>query len=135
VIERVYLVWLQGESDALNQLSDEKYIARLVYFKNVMKSNFEIDKFCLIRVGYSAKTATWAKQPPEEKMRWDETIMSAQDKIVGLDSDFVMLTEICKEISSDISNFNASDIGHYNNASLDRIGTEAGRALATVRLN
>ena len=100
-----------------------------------MKNKFGIDKFCLIRVGYFAKTAPWAKQPPEEKMKWDEVIMDAQDKAVSLDSDFVMLTRICKEISSDIANFNASDIGHYNNASLDRIGTEAGRALATIRLN
>ena len=59
-------------------------------------------------------------------------IMSAQDKAPAVDSDFVILTDICKELSSDISNFNPKDIGHYNNASLEKIGDEAGRALADL---
>ena len=131
-VEHIYLVWLQGESDALNQLSEDKYIARLVYFKNVLKNKIGIEKFCLIRVGYFARTAPWVKEDPLIKMRWDEVIMDAQDRAVALDPDFVMLTRICKEISIDEENFNKKDIGHYNNASLERIGNEAGIALAEL---
>lgn len=133
-VEHVYFVWLQGESDALCRVSEEKYIERLVYHKNVWKKNTGLRKFCLIRVGYFAKTAPWAKADPEEKMKWDEVIMGAQDKAPSVDGDFVMLTGICKELSSDISNFNMQDIGHYNNAALDKIGRAAGRALAEIAM-
>ncbi len=130
-IEHIYYVWLQGESDALNQNSKELYLERLIYHKNVLKEEVGIEKFCIIKVGYFAVNAGWVDG--EEKEKWDEAIMSAQETAVEIDEDFVMLTRICPKLSLNPEYINPNASGHYTNAGLDLIGKEAGKALALLR--
>ena len=58
--------------------------------------------------------------------------MRAQEKDVEIDSDFVMLTRVCTELSMNSEYINPSASGHYNNKALDIIGIEAGTALGQV---
>lgn len=122
-VERVYFVWLQGESDGLIQTKKEEYLERLIAFKNQVKKDVGIDKFCVIRVGYFAL-----------KEEDNEAIFAAQEEAVQTDSDFVMLTRICGELSRDGFNKEYMSVyGHYNNKAQDMIGEEAGTALGKFR--
>ena len=60
----------------------------------------------------------------------DEAIMEGQERLVREDPDFVMLTRICPEISLQGRWINPFEEGHYNNAAMTVIGTEAAKALA-----
>jgi hypothetical protein len=132
-VEHIYYVWLQGESDANNQNSEELYLERLIYHKNTLKEEVGIEKFAIIKVGYFAVNAGWVEGEKEEKKKWDEAIMSAQEKAVEMDGDFVMLTRICTELSMNQAYINPNVSGHYTNQGLEIIGREAGKALATVK--
>ena len=124
---------LQGESDALNQHSEDLYLERLIYHKNTLKAEIGFEKFAIIKVGYFAVNACWVEGEREEKKKWDEAIMSAQEKAVAIDNDFVMLTRICTELSMNPQYINPNVSGHYTNQGLDLIGREAGKALAAVK--
>ena len=132
-VEHIYYVWLQGESDALNQNSEELYLERLIYHKNTLKEEVGIEKFAIIKVGYFAVNAGWVEGEKEEKKKWDEAIMSAQERAVEIDDDFIMLTRICTELSMNQAYINPNVSGHYTNQGLEIIGREAGKALATVK--
>ena len=131
-IDHIYFVWLQGESDALIQNSEELYLERLIYHKNVLKEEIGIEKFAIIKVGYFAVNAGWVEGDPTEKKLWDEAIMNAQERAVEQDKDFVMLTRICPNLSLKKEYINPNVSGHYTNEGLDIIGAEAGKALALL---
>ena len=57
---------------------------------------------------------------------------SAQERVVSEDSDFVMLTRVCTELSMNKDYINPEASGHYNNKGMEIIGTEAGKALAAI---
>ncbi|MBQ8409805.1 MAG: hypothetical protein IJY39_13175 [Clostridia bacterium] len=118
-VNRILYVWLQGESDAIARVDEELYLQRLITYKNALKRDLCIDRFGIIRVGYfSADHAC------------DEAIMRAQDKAPTVDRDFVMLTDICAEMSLDKTYINPEAHGHYNNLAMEIIGETAGRELA-----
>ena len=131
-VGHIYYVWLQGESDALIQTSEKEYFQKLIAYKNELKAEVGIEKFGIIKVGYFARMASWVAGSLEEKTAWDEAIMSAQERAVKEDGDFVMLTRVCTELSQNPEHINPKAVGHYNNASMTRIGTEAGNALAEI---
>ena len=131
-IEHIYYVWLQGESDALIQTSEKEYLQKLIAYKNELKAEIGIEKFGIIKVGYFARAASWVEGSVEEKTAWDEAIMSAQEHAVKSDKDFIMLTRLCTEFSKKIECINPKAVGHYNNAAMTLIGTEAGKALAKI---
>ena len=56
--------------------------------------------------------------------------MRAQERAVEEDSDFVMLTRICTELSQNPEYINPQASGHYNNVGMEIIGKEAGKELA-----
>ena len=58
--------------------------------------------------------------------------MSAQERAVVEDSDFTMLTRVCTELSMNPEYINPEATGHYNNAAMEIIGTEAGKAIAKI---
>ncbi len=131
-VERIYYVWLQGESDALIQTTEEEYISRLIAYKNDLKKYVGIQKFGIIKVGYFAAEANWLKEEEAVRAKWDECIQRAQERAVETDDDFVMLTRICTEISRNPKYINPEASGHYNNDGMEKIGKEAGETLALL---
>jgi len=135
-VENIYYVWLQGESDAVAMTTTEEYERKLIAYKNALKSRFPIQKFAIIKVGYFFSESTYhryvAVGSTEERKRYDEQMMTAQENVVKKDSDFVMLTRICPQISLDSHYMNPYVSGHYNNTGMELIGTEAGTALARI---
>lgn len=132
-IGKIFFVWLQGESDSLMPTGEEEYFEKLITHKKWLKADFGIEKFGIIKVGYFASVSNdWhvSGYTDEEKLGFDEGIMRAQERAVETDKDFVMLTRICTEMSKDATCLNPKAKGHYNNASMDIIGREAGTTLA-----
>lgn len=132
-IEKVYLVWLQGETDATKGTQKQDYQDRLTDLKNSLKQEVRIDKFCIIQVGYYCSLASWIKyaNTPEGVMR-DHAIMDAQMQVTKDDSDFWMLAEICREICKNKEYMNKHAEGHYNNKGQELIGRTAGKQLALL---
>ncbi len=133
-VDRIFYVWLQGESDAIISTTEEEYFESLIRYKNSLKKEFGIEKFGIIKVGYFFSVSQWHAQVStyEKKLACDEAIMRAQERAVEVDPDFVMLTRICGEFSRDESHINPKASGHYNNATMDIIGDVAGKALAKL---
>ena len=120
-IDRIYYVWLQGESDAIIETAEEEYYNKLITYKNELKNELGIDLFGIIKVGYFTKNTIL-----------DEGIMRAQERAVETDSDFVMLSRICVELSKKPEYLNPNARGHYNNEGLRLIGEDAGHKLADL---
>ena len=132
-VNKIYYIWLQGESDAIARTSTEAYMQMLTAYKNDLKHTVGIDKFCLIEVGYFSGAVTWLKdRTQEEGTAFDEAIMQAQESLPSKDNDFVLLTQICKTLSRDRTHINPCAQGHYNNSAMAIIGEEAGKALALL---
>lgn len=134
-IDHIYYVWLQGESDALIHTGEEEYVSRLIEYKNQLKAQFGIEKFGIIKVGYYLAQASWNMNPSDteqDKISYNENIMRAQERAVQQDKDFIMLTRVCVELSRNQAYLNPDAEGHYNNAGMEIIGSEAGKTLASL---
>ena len=119
-VEHIYYIWLQGESDAIRDLSEDEYYEKLIRFKNCLKRDCGIEKFGIIRVGYFTT--------PEK----DERIMEAQERAVREDPDFLLLTRITSQITENLLNpdfINQEYSGHYNNRAMTVVGKDAGETL------
>lgn len=133
-VERIYFVWLQGESDSIIATSEEEYLQRLIAFKNDLKRDVGIREFGIIKVGYFFSTVSRTDPATHvEDVERDEAIMRAQERAVAQDKDFLMLTRVCTQLSLHPERLNPKARGHYNNASMEIIGTQAGEALAKCR--
>ena len=135
-VDRVFYVWLQGESDAIIYTTEDEYYEGLIRYKNTIKKEFGVEKFGIIRVGYFVCNAPWLENEGtvEERASRDEAIMRAQERAVADDKDFVMLTRICADLSRTVAYINPNVGGHYCNEAMDIIGTVAGEALARETL-
>ncbi len=132
-VEHIYYVWLQGESDSMIGTSEEEYLESLIRYKNTLKKEFGIEKFGIIKVGYFFSLLRHTNVSTyEEKKKNDETIMRAQERAVETDSDFVMLTRVCPQLSMQQEYINPKASGHYNNAAMEIIGESAGKTLAKL---
>ena len=134
-IEHIYYVWFQGESDAVIGTTENEYIERITEYKNRLRLDCGIEKFCIIKVGYFCAVNKWYERTlnsHEHGKKCDEVIMAAQQKLPSVDSDFVMLTDIAPRLSllEDYQNHEA--LGHYNNEGYRLIGEAAGAALAGI---
>ena len=132
-IGKIYYMWLQGESDGIELTAKEKYIELLTAFKNDLKTDFGIDKFGIIKVGYFLSLGDWLT-PEQQKLYTDadEAIMAAQEELVAADPDFVMLSRICPHICKLPEYINPEAMGHYNNRAMELIGRDAANALALL---
>lgn len=129
-IRNSFVIWLQGESDAIAGLSEKEYLDELTEFKNVVKKLIRIQKFALISVGYFACYAPWVDKPIEEKRASDERIISAYRHAPQIDDDFILLTDVCVKLSEQQRYLNPLKYGpHYNNAGMEIIGTAAAKAI------
>lgn len=132
-IDKIYYMWLQGESDALISTSCEDYLRLLTEYKNALKKDVGIDRFCIIKVGYFCGVVSGVKDRPKDvAIACDETIMKAQDIAAETDSDFVMLTDICPKIVLLDEYVNPFEEGHFNNKAMKLIGETGGKALAEL---
>ena len=132
-VERILYIWLQGESDAIERTSEANYKKMLTAYKNDLKADTGIQRFCMIQVGYFCATVRWlTDRTKEDGKACDEVIMAAQKALPEEDPDFVLLTEICKTLSLQEQYINPFADGHYNNAAMTVIGTAAGEALAEL---
>jgi len=117
---RRFVVWLQGESDALASLSKDEYKAQLSEFGHALEKELGIDKFGIIRVGRFAGDAR------------DDEIINAQDEICREDDFFVMLTDVAAEYSSNPKYkcyMNPNVRGHFGAEGLCRLGELAASEL------
>ena len=121
-IDKIYVIFLQGESDAVAQTKKDDYLNALITLKNNLKKELFIDKFTIIRVGKFAMN------------EHDLSIQSAQEEACKGDSDFVMLTRVTDKLL-DKPDLYCSIYGHYNPAAFDIIGKIAGTNLASYKLN
>lgn len=134
-INKTFIVWLQGESDALKATSKNDYVNMLVNLKNEIRKEIEFSKFTIIRQGYFAEFAPWIERPVLEKRKSDKEIMNAFDVAIKTDSDFFMLTKICAKLSKKKKYLNPKEYGpHYNNLAMEIIGKKAGSKLSKLRL-
>ncbi len=133
-VDRLIYVWLQGESDAVLGTTEEEYFSRLLAYKNDLKRDTGIEKFAIIKVGYFFSEVGWAQKQAtkEERIKRDEAIMFAQERVADFDKDFVILTRACTRLSRDKAYINPYAEGHYNNEAMEIIGVEAGKALAEL---
>jgi len=120
-IQNIYVVWLQGESDAIAGNSKEYYREKLTELAAALKADLSIDKFAVIRVGHFTD---------DER---DLEIMAAQDEICEENDDFLMLTRMSAELSKDSDYMNPNAHGHYSARGLEILGSAAGGALGKFR--
>ena len=118
--ERIFFVWLQGESDAIFGTKKEEYKQLLCVLKDALKSDVGIDKFGIIRVG---------RFTGDER---DDEIICAQDEICCDDYDFLMLTDIATKLNEQKEYMNEQYSGHYNAKGLELLGKEASKTLCKI---
>ena len=116
--ERIFFVWLQGESDAVASVMKNDYKAALHILCDALKADLGIDLFGIIRVGRFTNDDR------------DLEIISAQDEICREDEDFVMLTDIATELNQKDEYMNPNIKGHYNAKGLELLGNAAAKTLA-----
>ncbi|MBQ8718505.1 MAG: hypothetical protein IJY66_04500 [Clostridia bacterium] len=117
-IGSVYLIWLQGESDAIFSTPCADYKARLGALADALRADVGLDAVGVIRVGRFTGDAR------------DDVILWAQDEICAEREDFVLLTDIAAELCSRPQAMNPHVAGHYSAAGLEMLGAAAGTTLA-----
>lgn len=117
LINRIFFVWLQGESDAI-AANAKNYYKEILHVLNIsLRVRLEIEKFCMIRVGYFTN---------DER---DRGIISAQDEICWESNEFLMLTDIATQLCANPEYMNPFVKGHYSAKGLELLGATAGEAL------
>ncbi len=120
-VEKIYFVWLQGESDAIFSNSKENYKRQLAYLADALREDLSIDKFGVIRVGrFTGDTR-------------DDEIITAQDELCCENPGFLMLTDIAATLNDMPEYMNPYVGGHYSALGSEKLGTAAGRALGNYR--
>lgn len=117
-VDRVFFVWLQGESDAISGNSKYYYKQKITELCQALKRDIGIKKFGIIRVGRFTN---------DER---DLEIISAQDEICHENEDFLMLTDIATQLNEQSEYMNPYVRGHYSAKGLEKLGAEAGKSLA-----
>lgn len=112
-VRKQYLVFLQGESDALEGFTDEQYTKNIKdMFKKVRKQT-DIKKCLMIRIG---------SYLPDKTLFND--IIKAQTNLCKTDSRFVLISTKAASLSK---KYYCGDGLHLNQRGLNTIGKEAGK--------
>ena len=122
-IDYIFLIWLQGESDAIEGCTKEKYKTELKTLAEGLKKDVGITRFCVIQVGRFAN---------DER---DFEIMNAQSEICLDDPDFVMLTDKAASMNEEEKYMNPFVVGHFSALGQEKLGELSGNALANVKAN
>ena len=121
-VDRIYFVWLQGESDAIFRVDKQTYIEHMLSLNSGLKEELGIHKFGVIRVGRFAGDDR------------DQEIIDAQEAVCENSDDFTMLTRIATELNKMPQYMNPEVSGHYSAEGQELLGKTAGEALAKARL-
>ncbi len=119
----VLLVWLQGESDAIESTGKDEYIDRIGRLARDLKEEVGLMKFCIIRVGRFTNDGR------------DDEIIAAQDEICARDPLFLMLTDEAAELNGIPEYMNPGVPGHFSAEGLRKLGSDAAAALAEYVLS
>ncbi len=120
-IRHVFFAWLQGESDAIFEVSKDTYKERLIQLNDALKVELGIEKFGIIRVGRFMNDDR------------DLEIIHAQSEICKENDDFLMLTEIATELNKIPEYMNPYAEGHFSAKGLEKLGAEAGKTLGEYK--
>ena len=115
--ERIFFVWLQGESDAVASVTKDDYKNALHVLCDALKADLGIDLFGIVRVGRFTNDDR------------DTEIIAAQDEICCEDEDFAMLTDIATELNKQNEYMNQYVKGHYSAKGLEMLGSVAAKTL------
>lgn len=122
-----YLVWLQGESDGINNVTKEIYKERFLQLWNDLKIDCNLDKCFIIRVGKFHEYDVY-------------TIMKAQEELAQENEDIIMATRITgyleypsqnpehPTLQDGTSNYYAKD--HYTNEGYKLVGETSASNIA-----
>ncbi len=108
-VRNQFMVFLQGENDILENISDEQYLTDMNAFSSRMFYS-GIDKFLMIRIGRE-------KGKPDAFKR----IADLQTELCRTDPRFVLVSTLLSGIGDE----HMVDSYHYDQASLNLLGTEA----------
>ena len=111
VVKNQFLVFLQGENDVLEQISDEQYLTDINVFSTRL-FNAGIDKFLMIRIGRV-----------KGQLHAFKRIADLQTELCRTDPRFVLVSTILSGIGDD----HMTDAYHYDQAALNLLGEDAGR--------
>ena len=117
-ITGTYIVWLQGESDAIESTGREEYKQKLAEFGHALRDTLGVERFGVIRCGYFTGDAR------------DLQIIGAQDDICREDPFFLMLTEEITTLNGMPEYINPFAAGHLNTRGLDKVGHDSAVTLA-----
>lgn len=110
-VRNQFLVFLQGENDILENVTDEQYLTDI----NVFSSNMfiaGIDKFLMIRIG--------GEKGSHDAYR---RIVDLQTELCRTDPRFVLVSTLLSGVGDD----HMIDKYHYDQATLNLLGADAGR--------
>lgn len=114
-VRHVYMVWYQGESDAMQGNSASTYISRMKkIYKKVKKVG--VEKIFVIRIGHDMTS-------PDK----DYTIMKAQEKLCKSNKNFIMVSKKAAKFRTSSYKYYYDSI-HLNQKALNAVGYEAGKA-------
>ena len=119
--ERIFFVWLQGESDACAGKTKEYYKNALQTLCSALKQDIGIDLFGIIRVGRFADGDR------------DLEILSAQDEICCESDGFAMLTDIAAGLCTQSEYMNPEVWGHFSAKGLELLGQKAAEGLCKIQ--
>ncbi len=119
--ERIFFVWLQGESDAIASVTKDHYKTSLRQLCDALKADLGIDLFGIIRVGRFTNDDR------------DLEIISAQDEICREDEGFAMLTDIATELNMQNDYMHPQIKGHYSSKGLELLGSAAAKTLGKIK--
>ena len=115
--ERIFFMWLQGESDAIFETTKADYKAMCTELSEALKHDLGVEKFGMIRVGRFVN---------DER---DLVIMSAQDELCRENEDFLMLTDAAVTLNVIPEAMNPYVCGHYSARGLELLGRAAATTL------
>ena len=113
-----YLIWLQGESDAIIGRDTDDYIKRIKTIAHALQTDIGLTKFCIIRVG---------RFTGDER---DTAIIETQNRVCTEDGLFLMLTEKATDLNEKPEYMNPYVGGHFSALGLQTLGKESAKTLA-----
>ncbi|MCR5417724.1 MAG: Ig-like domain-containing protein [Lachnospiraceae bacterium] len=111
-VRHIYVLWYQGESDAMYKVSGDTYIKNMKkIWKKLKKQGAE--KMFVIKI------ADQLGVPGESN-----TIKSAQKKLCKKNKDFILATNAASNMSNKLNYY--ADVVHLNQKALNKVGEKAG---------
>lgn len=122
-VKHVYMIWLQGESDALLDTGEAEYLRQLKAFIDACKRELGIERFGMIKVGRYTND------------KRDDAIMRAQEAACAEGALCLMLTHAAPELTACAACMHPMVPGHFSTLGLDTLGEIAGNAMANYAVS